>query len=86
MSLSVEQVQSLPWNIRRALEQICNHAQKYLVDVAHFIKTHTLKTGKILSFHLLDVACISKGTVDSLFVTATRSTSSGQAVSCVDLW
>lgn len=63
MSLSVEQVQSLPWNIRRALEQIRNHAQKYLVDVAHFIKTHTLKTGKILSFHLLGVACISKGKV-----------------------
>jgi IS5 family transposase len=63
MNLSVEQMQSLPWNIRRALEQIRNHAQKYLVDVAHFIKTHTLKTGKILSFHLLDVACISKGKV-----------------------
>ena len=63
MSLTSEQVQSLPWNIRRALEQIREHGQKYLLDVAHFIKTQTLKTGKILSFHLLDVACISKGKV-----------------------
>jgi len=63
MSLTAQRLQSLPWNIRRAVEQIRNHAQKYLLDVAHFIKTHTIKTGKILSFHLLEVACITKGKV-----------------------
>jgi hypothetical protein len=63
MNLSAQQLQSMPWNIQRALEQIRNHAQKYLEDVAHFIKNHTIKAGKILSFQYLEVACISKGKV-----------------------
>jgi hypothetical protein len=63
MELSAQELRATPWNIRRALEQIRNHAQKYLTDVAHFIKTHTLKAGKILSFQYLEVACISKGKV-----------------------
>ncbi len=63
VSITKEQVSDLPWNIRQAAQQIRNHAQKYLLDVAHFIKTHTLKDGKILSFHLQEVACIIKGKV-----------------------
>lgn len=63
MKLSEQQLQEMPWNIRRALEQVRNHAQKYLLDVAHFVKHNTVKTGKILSFQYLEVACIAKGKV-----------------------
>ena len=58
-----QQKPSLPWNIRRSVEQIACHARKYLRDVAYFIKNHTLKKGKILSFHCFMVACIKKGKV-----------------------
>ncbi|MFQ5544101.1 MAG: transposase [Nitrospiria bacterium] len=63
MHLTPGQILSLPWNIQRAVQQIRDHARKYLRDVAHFIKTHTMMAGKILSFHYLQVACISKGKV-----------------------
>jgi hypothetical protein len=63
MQMTTEQVKDLPWNIRQTVEQIRNHALKYLTDVAYFMKNHTMKTGKILSFHLMDVACIIKGKV-----------------------
>jgi transposase, IS5 family len=33
------------------------------VDVAHFIRTHSIKPGKILAFHCAAVACIRKGKV-----------------------
>lgn len=62
-SMEWEQIKNLPWNIRRTVVQIRKHAQKYLEDVTHFIKTQTMKSGKILSFHLMDVACIIKGKV-----------------------
>mgnify|MGYP001609911145 CR=1 FL=1 len=51
----------LPWYIRRTVKQIQEHAKKYLEDVYYFIENQTMKTGKILSFHLKDVACIMKG-------------------------
>lgn len=63
LNLTTQQIQSLPWNIQRAIGQIRNHAQKYMQDVAHFIKTHTIKAGKILSFQYMQVACITKGKV-----------------------
>lgn len=53
----------LPWNIRRAIDQINTHAWRYLLDVAHFTRTQTMKAGKILSFHARAVACIKKGKV-----------------------
>ncbi|MDH4468750.1 MAG: transposase [Bacteriovoracaceae bacterium] len=51
----------LPWNYREALMQIKEHGRRYLLDVAHFVRTHTLKEGKILSFNMKDVVCITKG-------------------------
>jgi transposase, IS5 family len=54
---------SLPWNIRRAFDQIKNDAWRYLLDVGHFTRTHSIKVGKILSFHAKDVACIKKGKI-----------------------
>jgi hypothetical protein len=52
---------ALPWNIRATLNQITTHGSKYLSDVLHFAQTHTMKAGKILSFHAQQVACIKKG-------------------------
>ncbi len=51
----------LPWNYQQALTQIKEYGRRYLLDVAHFVRTHTLKEGKILSFNMKDVVCITKG-------------------------
>jgi len=59
--LTEDQVFNLPWNIRRAYDQINNDAWRYLLDVGHFTRTNTIKTGKILSFHAKELACIKKG-------------------------
>lgn len=60
-NMTERQVQALPWNIRREAEQLRSIAWRYLLDVGHFTRTHTLKAGKRLSFHLTEVACIKKG-------------------------
>lgn len=62
-TLNPKQVARMPWNIRRAFGYVNNEAWRYLLDVAHFIRTHHLKTGKILSFHARAVACIKKGKI-----------------------
>lgn len=51
----------LPWNIRRAFQTIREDGRRYLLDVAHFIRRHTIKSGKRLSFYAKQVACIKKG-------------------------
>ena len=61
--LDLRRLGRLPWNIRRAVEQINSHAWRYLLDVGHFTREHTIKAGKILSFHAHKVACIKKGKV-----------------------
>jgi len=60
-NLSIEDFQKLPWNIRNQVHFLLMEARKYLEDVAYFIKNHTIKQGKLLSFHLREVACITKG-------------------------
>jgi hypothetical protein len=62
-ALSPQAVVALPWNIRRAIDHITEQGWRFVLDVAHFIRTHTLKPGKILSFHCRAVACIRKGKV-----------------------
>jgi len=59
--LTASQIAKLPWNIRRAYEQIKKDGWRYLLDVAHFTRTHTIKAGKMLSFHAKALACIKKG-------------------------
>jgi hypothetical protein len=54
---------ALPWNIRRASDQITEHGRRLVLEVAHFIRTHTIKPGKLLSFHCRAVACIRRGKV-----------------------
>lgn len=58
--ISAEEISQLPWNIRRSLEQVSIFGKRYLLDVAHFIRTHSIKPGKKLSFHLNAIACIVK--------------------------
>lgn len=59
--LTETQIAKLPWNIRRAFDTLKNDAWRYLLDVGHFTRTHTIKAGKLLSFHAKELACISKG-------------------------
>ena len=59
--LPIKTLEELPWNIRLTVNQIRKAAWRYLLDVAHFIRTQTLKSGKILSFHAQAVTCIKKG-------------------------
>ena len=54
---------ALPWNIRQALDHLTSHSWRYLLDVAHFIQTHTIKPDKLLAFHCFEGACIRKGKV-----------------------
>lgn len=61
--LDSARIARLPWNIRRAYNQIKDQAWRYLLDVGHFTRTHSIKTGKLLSFHASAVACIRKGKV-----------------------
>ena len=62
-ALDTARIARLPWNIRRAYDQIKDQAWRYLLDVGHFTRTHSIKAGKILSLHSSAVACIKKGKV-----------------------
>lgn len=55
--------QQFKWNIQKCIQQISQYGWRYLLDVAHFIRTHTIKQGKRLAFHCQSVACIRKGKV-----------------------
>lgn len=59
--LSKRLCEQLPWHIRRALDHVRNLGWRYLLDVGHFVRTHTPKPGKRLAFHVEAVACIRKG-------------------------
>jgi hypothetical protein len=56
-------LERMPWYIRRAVDQINSYAWRYLLDVGHFTRTHTIKAGKVLAFHAQAVACIRKGKI-----------------------
>ncbi len=62
-SLSERRRQGLPWHIRRTLDQVRLCGWRYLLDVGHFVRTHTIKSGKRLAFHAEALACIKKGKV-----------------------
>jgi transposase len=66
-SLSGLQIERLPWNIKRSINQVKNDAWRYLLDVGHFVRTNTIKPGKILSFHAKEVSCIKKGKLGKEF-------------------
>ncbi len=60
LDLTKNQVATLPWNIRRAWEQVSAHAKKYFHDVEHYVFTGEMVQGKIMSLHLSMVACFNK--------------------------
>jgi len=62
-ALSPQAYAALPWNIGRAIDQITTQGWRFILDVAHFIRTHTIKPGKLLAFQGAAVACIRKGKV-----------------------
>ena len=50
----------LPWNIRRAIEQLLAHGESYLWSVTNFIATGSAEASKRLCFHLDEVSCFNK--------------------------
>lgn len=59
--MSVQALRALPGHIRRTPASVRDLGWRYLLDVGHFVRTHTIKAGKRLSFHAQEVACIKKG-------------------------
>jgi transposase, IS5 family len=62
-ALSPRAYAALPWHIRQTIDHITAQGWRFVLDVAHFIRTHTLKPSKLLAFHCGAVACIRKGKV-----------------------
>lgn len=62
-SIDPKEISSMPWNIKKIFDQIAPNGKKYLRDVAHFIRTHTIKKGKLLAWHVKEFSCIKKGKV-----------------------
>lgn len=60
-NLSPKALLNLPWNYRNAAIEIAQKGKRYLLDVAHFIRTSTIRPEKLLSFRMEDVVCIVKG-------------------------
>lgn len=60
-TLTHRRLKGLPWHIRRALLQVREQGWRYLLDVGHFVRAHTVKPGKRLAFHVAAIACIKKG-------------------------
>ncbi len=54
-------IQRMPWNIRRALEQVNEHCSQFFFSVAGFICRGVVDRNKPLSFHAQAVNCFNKG-------------------------
>lgn len=52
---------SMPWNIAKAFCQLSDLAERYLADVMQFVNGKGMVSDKILSFHLNQVKCFTKG-------------------------
>lgn len=59
--LDTDLINKMPWNVKRTIYQIRELTQKYLKDVRKFVATGVMVPTKILSFHLKEVACFTKG-------------------------
>ena len=60
-SLSEQIIKEMKWNYAETINQIKGTANQYIQDVASFLQTGSMVAGKILSFHLKNVACFTKG-------------------------
>jgi len=54
-------IDRMPWNIRRAFEQINAHGSELFLNVASFICRGVMVPDKALSFHAQAVRCFNKG-------------------------
>ena len=63
LGLSPQAYTALPWQMRQAINNLTSHGWRFVLDVAHFIRPHTIKPDKLLAFHCFEVACIRKGKV-----------------------
>jgi len=54
-------IQRMPWNVRRALEQANEHCSQFFLSVAGFICRGVVDRNKPLSFHAKAVSCFNKG-------------------------
>lgn len=63
-ALTPQALAHLPWNIAKDCKLIKDQSWRYLLDVAHFTREHSMKPGKLLCFHLSMAVCISKGKLD----------------------
>jgi transposase, IS5 family len=59
-NLGETSIKKIKWNYARTILQIKALARQYFKDVKKFIKTGSIVTTKILSFHLKEVACFTK--------------------------
>jgi transposase, IS5 family len=60
-SLSERTIKKMKWNVARTVRQIREIANQYFKDVRTFIRTGCMVTTKVLSFHLKNVGCFTKG-------------------------
>jgi IS5 family transposase len=58
--LTQAEIITLPWTIKRAIEQLMTHGESYLGSVKNFIATGSAEASKRLCFHLDEVACFNK--------------------------
>ena len=56
-----DDIQRMPWNIRRALEQVNAYCSIYFLHVASFLCCGVVVPEKALSFHAKAVRCFNKG-------------------------
>lgn len=60
-TLNKKVIKKMKWNYARTVCQIKNMAKQYFRDVEIFLKTGSMVSTKLLSFHLKDVGCFTKG-------------------------
>jgi len=56
-----DDIQRMPWNIRRSLDQVNEYCSTYFLHVASFLCRGVVVPDKALSFHAQAVSCFNKG-------------------------
>lgn len=60
-NLTEDAIKKMKWNYARIVRQIRELASQYFKDVKTFLSTGCIVSTKLLSFHLKNVACFTKG-------------------------
>lgn len=59
--MEINITEKMKWNMARIFLQVRDLSEKYLSDVKHFVDTGEMVKDKILSFHLTQAKCFTKG-------------------------